>query len=154
MDVQAYRLPRRNHFLGRWIKYAGIYPDYQTRLFRRDAGRWSDREVHAHVQVPQNVEILHHHILHYGAPFLTRQLRNLDRYTRYEADELKKQGKHFQWQKLLVHPWLVFFYRYAWLQGWRDGWRGLLICSYLGIYSFYSYSKLWELEEMGLEKSP
>lgn len=153
-DVQAFRLPRQNYFLGKWIRHAGMYPDYQTRLFRRDVGRWMEREVHAHVQIPQKPGVLEHHILHYGAPFLTKQLHNLDRYTRYEADELKKQGKQFHWQKLLIHPWLVFLYRYGWLQGWRDGWRGLLICAYLGIYSFFTYAKLWELNELGLEHSP
>jgi hypothetical protein len=55
---------------------------------------------------------------------------------------------------LLIRPWLVFFYRYGWLQGWRDGWRGLLICAYLGVYNFFTYAKLWELEELGLEHSP
>jgi hypothetical protein len=154
IEVQAYKLPRRNHFLGRWISHVGMYPDYQTRLFRRDFGRWAEREVHAHVQVSQKVGVLKHHILHYGAPFLTKQSHNLDRYTRYEADELKKQGKQFRWQKLLIHPCLVFLYRYGWLQGWRNGWRGLLICAYLGVYSFFTYAKLWELEELGLERSP
>jgi glycosyltransferase involved in cell wall biosynthesis len=153
-DVQAYKLPRRNHFLGKWISRAGMYPDHQTRLFRRDYGRWVEREVHAHLQVPQQKDILKSHILHYGAPVLTKQIRNLDRYTRYEADELKKQGKHFHWQKLLIHPWLVFLHRYLWQQGWRDGWRGFIICAYLGIYSFFTYAKLWEMEELGLEKSP
>ena len=154
MEVEAFKLPRRNHFLGKWIRYAGMYPDYQTRLFRRNIGKWNDREVHAHVRVIQKVGTLKHHILHYGAPFLTRQLRNLDRYTRYEADELKKQGKPFRGLKFVVHPWLIFFYRYFWQQGWREGWRGLIICIYLSVYSFFSHAKLWELEEFNLVQSP
>src|SRR5215204_1936981 len=28
-DVHAFRLPRRNHVLGQWMRRAGIYPDYQ-----------------------------------------------------------------------------------------------------------------------------
>lgn len=154
LELQAYRLPRRNHFLGKWIRHAGMYPDLQTRLFRRDAGRWAGREVHAHVQVPGKVGTLTHGILHYGAVNLSQQLRNLDRYTRYEADELKKQGRRFHWSRLLIHPWLVFFHRYLWQQGWRDGWRGFLICAYLGVYSFFTYAKLWEMQELGLERSP
>jgi len=153
-DVEAFKLPRRNHFSGRWIRHAGMYPDYQTRLLRRDAARWADRNVHAHVQVSRQVGTLAHHILHDGAPFLSRQLRNLDRYTRYEADELRKQGRRFTWYRLLFRPWLVFAYRYLWLQGWRDGWRGFLICAYLSVYSFFTYAKLLELNKMGLESSP
>lgn len=153
-DVQAFILPRRNTFLGKWIKHGGMYPDYQTRLFRRDVGRWREREVHAHIVVQLNKGTLNHCILHNGAPYLAKQLHNLDRYTRYEADELKKHGKEFHWYKLIIHPWLVFLYRYGWLQGWRDGWRGFFICAYLCIYSFFTYAKLWELEELNLEQSP
>jgi glycosyltransferase involved in cell wall biosynthesis len=153
-DVQAYKLPRKNHFLGKWIKNAGMYPDFQTRLFRKDSGKWQDREVHAHVQVPNKVGILEHHIIHYGAPALTRQLRNIDRYTRYEADELKKRGKRFHWSKLLIHPWMIFFYRYFFLKGFLDGWRGFIICVYLSFYSFFTHAKLWELDTLGLDHSP
>ena len=149
----AFRIPRKNHVLGRWMRYSGIYPDYQTRLFRRDFGRWMDREVHAHVVVQGRVLTLRRHIMHYGMPHISKQLRNLDRYTRYEADEMYKQGKHFHWYRLIIHPWEVFVYRYLWLRGFHDGWRGFFVCSYLAIYDFLSQAKLWEMEEMGLERS-
>jgi glycosyltransferase involved in cell wall biosynthesis len=153
-SVQAFRLPRKNHVLGRWMRHAGIYPDYQTRLFRRDQGRWIEREVHAHVVVPGEVRNLKHHIMHYGMPNISKQLRNLDRYTRYEADELRKQGIRFGWSRLVLRPWLVFLHRYVWLKGFLEGWRGFILCGYFGIYDFLSQAKLWELEELGLEQSP
>jgi glycosyltransferase involved in cell wall biosynthesis len=145
----AFRIPRKNHVLGRWMRHSGIYPDYQTRLFRRDCGRWMDREVHAHVLVPGKVGTLQHHIMHYGMPRISKQLRNLDRYTRYEADEMYKRGTRFHWYRMIVRPWEVFIYRYLWLRGFRDGWRGFIVCSYLAIYEFLSQAKLWELEEIG-----
>jgi glycosyltransferase involved in cell wall biosynthesis len=153
-EVHAFRIPRRNFVFGRWMRHGGIYPDYQVRLFRRDQGRWREREVHAHVQVPGAMSVLRHDLLHYGMSHVTRQLRNLDRYTRYEADELKKHGKSFRWHQLLIRPWGAFFYRYLWLQGFRDGWRGLIVCASIGIYVFFTRAKLWELDELGLERSP
>src|SRR5205823_2207678 len=153
-EVHAFRIPRRNFVLGRWMRYGGNYPDYQVRLFRRDRGRWREREVHAHVVIPGAMGTLRNDLLHYCMPHITRELRNLDRYTRYEADELKKTGKRFRWHHLLVRPWLAFFYRYLWLQGFRDGWRGLVVCAYQGVYVFLTRAKLWELEELQLEKSP
>jgi len=153
-DVLAFRMPRKNHVLGRWMRRAGVYPDYQTRLFRRDDGSWIEREVHAHVQVPGEVRTLKHHIMHYGMPNISKQIRNLDRYTRYEADELRKQGIRFRWSRLVVRPWGVFFHRYVWLKGFLDGWRGFIVCGYFAIYDFLSQAKLWELEELGLEQSP
>jgi glycosyltransferase involved in cell wall biosynthesis len=152
--VDAFRLPRKNHVLGRWMRHAGIYPDYQTRLFRRDRGGWIEREVHAHVIVPGEVRNLNHHIMHFGMPNISKQLRNLDRYTRYEADELRKQGIRFGWSRVILRPWFVFLHRYFWLKGFLEGWRGLILCGYFGIYDFLSQAKLWELEELGLEQSP
>jgi glycosyltransferase involved in cell wall biosynthesis len=152
--VQAFRIPRRNEVLGRSLRHGGIYPDYQTRLFRRDHGRWQEREVHAHVVVAGEVGTLRNDLLHYGMPHLSKQLSNLDRYTRYEADELRKSGRRFHWHHLFIHPWLIFLHRYVWLQGFRDGWRGLIVCAYLGMYDFLSRAKLWEMEALGLEKSP
>ena len=110
-------------------------------------------EVHAHVVVSGKVGTLQHHIMHYGMPHISKQLRNLDRYTRYEADEMYKQGTHFHWYRLIIHPWEVFFYRYLWLRGFNDGWRGFIVCSYLAIYDFLSQAKLWEIEEIGIERS-
>ena len=43
--------PRKNEFLGRWIKHGGFWPDPKLRLFRRGCGRFEDRAVHETVQV-------------------------------------------------------------------------------------------------------
>lgn len=152
--VHAFRLPRKNHVLGVWMRHGGIYPDHQTRLFRRSVARFAEREVHEHICVRGEVGLFRRHILHYGMPYLSKQLRNLDRYTRYEADELRKRGRRFRGYRLLLHPWLVFCYRYFWQQGFRDGWRGLIVCAYLGMYDFLAHAKLWEVEALQLEHSP
>jgi glycosyltransferase involved in cell wall biosynthesis len=152
--VDAFRLPRKNFVLGKWLRHGGLYPDYQVRLFRKGRGRWQDREVHAHVFVAGEIRTLQHAILHEGMPSLSRQVSNLNRYTRYEADELAKQGRKFSAYRLLVHPWLTFAYRYFWQQGFRDGWRGLILAGYAAIYQFLVWAKRWEMEELDLEKSP
>jgi len=153
-DTHAFRVPRRNHFLGRWIRYGGFYPDYQLRLFRRDSGRWQTREVHAHLQVTGNIGTLQSWLIHHDAPTISRRIANLDRYTRYETDEFYKTGRRFRWHDLILRPWAAFLYRYFYLQGFRDGWRGFVHCVYMGIYVFVSRAKLWELEELKLERSP
>jgi len=153
-QIDAFRLPRKNHVLDRWVRRAGIYPDYQIRLFRRAAGRWNEREVHAHVAVAGQVVTLRHHILHFGMQSISKQLRNLDRYTRYEADELRKLGVSFGWTRVTLRPCLVFAKRYVWERGFLEGWRGFILCAYLAIYDLLSQAKLWEMEELGLEQSP
>jgi len=153
-DVHLFRIPRKNHMLGRWLRYGGNFPDYQTRLFRRNQGRWNEREVHAHLVVTGKVQTLQHCILHNNMPHISKELRNLDRYTRYEADELRKQSRGFRWHHLVIRPWAVFLHRYFWLQGFRDGWRGFIYAVHMAMYVFTSRAKLWEMEELGLERSP
>ncbi len=41
--VDGYWIPRKNFFLGRWIRYCGWYPDLNLRLFRRRAGAVSGK---------------------------------------------------------------------------------------------------------------
>ena len=42
----GYALPRRNLFLGRWMRFRGFYPDPKLRLFRRGAASFEARPVH------------------------------------------------------------------------------------------------------------
>ncbi len=153
-EVDAFRFPRKNHVLGKWLRHGGLYPDPQVRLFRKERGQWTDREVHAFIAVPGEVRELQGAILHQGMPSISKQLANLNRYTRYEADELAKQGRPFSAYRLLLHPWVVFAYRYFWQQGFRDGWRGLLFCAYTAIYTFLVWAKRWEMQELDLDHSP
>src|SRR5688572_14997766 len=38
----AYLVPSRMIFMGRWLRYSGTYPTYQARLFHRDRCRFTD----------------------------------------------------------------------------------------------------------------
>lgn len=153
-EVNCFRMARKNHVLGKWVRYGGIYPDYQYRLFRKGKAEWRDKEVHSHLIVTGKTEGIETQILHYGMPDISKQVKNLDRYTRYETDELKKKNRSFSWIKWLFYPPLIFLHRYIWLQGFRDGWRGFFLARYAAMYYFISHSKLKELEELKLGKSP
>lgn len=144
--VDAFRLPRKNHILGEWLRVAGIYPDFQTRIFRRRVGIFEDKEVHAHLRVPGEVITLKHHILHYGMTSISQQLRNMDRYSRYQAEELAKRGKRFHWTQLALRPFGIFGYYYFWKCGFRAGYRGALIAALNTTFDFWSHAKLWERE--------
>ena len=46
-EADAYFVPRKNFFLGRWIKHCGWYPDYrQPQLFRKGRFRYREELVH------------------------------------------------------------------------------------------------------------
>tara|TARA_Y100000768_G_scaffold75906_1_gene53671 strand:+ start:9397 stop:10044 length:648 start_codon:yes stop_codon:yes gene_type:complete len=143
-NVHCYKMPRKNFVLGKWVKYGGFYPDWQFRLFRKEYGRWLDKEVHSKVIVPGEINVLNTPIIHQGMPNISKQLANLDRYTKYEANQLSKIGKKFSYIKWLAGPIYIFIKRYFMLMGFRDGWRGLFLSIYTAFYVFVSHAKLLE----------
>jgi glycosyltransferase involved in cell wall biosynthesis len=152
--LHCYKMPRKNHVLGKWVKYGGLYPDWEYRLFRKKYGEWWDREVHSRIVVPGKIGILDTHLIHHGMPSISKQLSNLDRYSRYEADELKKRNIKFSFVKWILGPVYIFFRRYFLLQGFRDGWSGLFLAVYASFYIFLSHTKLLEIQLLKLKRSP
>ena len=145
-DVDGYRMSFKHHILGRWVKVMGLYPEYHLRLFRRDVGRFQDREVDAHVVVPGRVVTLEGHFLHYGVASISQRLRSLDRYTRYEADERAKQGRRFSARQMIARTLGAFFYTFIWQRGYMAGMRGLILSVHKADFVFWTYAKLWEKE--------
>jgi glycosyltransferase involved in cell wall biosynthesis len=153
-NIHCFKMPRKNHVLGKWVKYGGLYPDWEFRLFRKEHGKWWDREVHSKVIVPGGIRMLDTPLIHHGMPNISKQLSNLDRYTRYEADELAKRNIKFSFVKWILGPVYIFMKRYFVLRGFRDGWRGLFLAVYAGIYLFITHAKLLEIQLLELKRSP
>ena len=38
-NIHCFKMPRKNHVLGKWVKYGGLYPDWEHRLFRKEYGK-------------------------------------------------------------------------------------------------------------------
>ena len=151
-DVHCFKMPRKNHVIGRWVKHGGLYPDWQFRLFKKSKGKWWDREVHSRVIVDGGIEILKTPIIHNGMPNISKQLSNLDRYTNYESKQYKKVGYSFSYVRWLIGPPYIFFRRYLIQGGFRDGWRGLFLAVYSAIYLFISNAKLLEIKTLESKK--
>ncbi|HLX74784.1 MAG TPA: glycosyltransferase family 2 protein, partial [Terriglobales bacterium] len=46
----AFWIPRKNFFLGRWMKHGGFWPDPKLRLFLRGTAKFENRAVHEDAQ--------------------------------------------------------------------------------------------------------
>ena len=53
----AYRMRRKDHFMGKWIKHATLYPSWFVRLYRHDRVRYEPRTVHEYPAVGQGVSV-------------------------------------------------------------------------------------------------
>jgi glycosyltransferase involved in cell wall biosynthesis len=146
-DIAGFQIPRANHLFGYRLRHGSDWPDYQIRFFRRDAGRYEDREVHAHVLLEGPTGTLRNPLLHFPHRSL-RDLRRviLQRYTTWEALERHKRGKRFHWYHLAVRPPAAFTYRFVVKQGWRDGWPGLFMATVWSCYVLITYLKMRALE--------
>ncbi|MFZ5845009.1 MAG: glycosyltransferase family 2 protein, partial [Patescibacteria group bacterium] len=50
-EYNGYYFPRKNFFLGHWLRKGGQYPDYVIRLFRKGKGWFPQKSVHEQIVV-------------------------------------------------------------------------------------------------------
>lgn len=125
--VAGYRFARRAHFLGRWIRHGGWYPDYKVRLFDRRRGRWEGAYVHETVELTGPVEGFPGEILHYTCDSLDEFQERIERYADLGAGELfARRARPGPLLRLVAPPWR-FVHTYFLRLGFLDGYPGFLI---------------------------
>lgn len=142
--VQAFRFPRSNRFLGRYLKHGEGYPDWSLRLFNRRHARWSDDAVHEKVLAHGPVAPLKGDLLHDSAESLSNYLNKQNRYTSLAAESAIAAGKRVSAARLLLSPIIRFIKFYLLRQGFRDGLPGLVHILIGCFNSFLKYAKMLE----------
>jgi len=146
---QAYRMPRCNRFMGRWLRHGEGYPDWSLRLFDRRVANWSEDEVHEKVLTASTVGSLQGDLLHESQESLAAYLEKQNRYTSLQAEELGRRGKQASFGRLVASPLLRFVKFYFLRLGFLDGIPGLVHISIGCFNSFVKYAKLHELNKKG-----
>ncbi len=141
----GYEMPRRTRFLTRWIYHCGWYPDYVTRLFRRDKGNFDDAPIHEAVILDGPKGRLEGELLHYCFVSLEQYLTKFNRYTSIGADAAYNRGKRTNLFDLTGRPVASFFAHYVARQGFRDGFEGFVISVLSAVSVFVKYAKLRHL---------
>jgi glycosyltransferase involved in cell wall biosynthesis len=146
-DLNGFLLPRKNFFLGRWIKHGGFWPDAKLRLFRRGQGRFQDQFVHETVRVEgAKGHMRRGALLHHSYPTLTEYIDHMNRYSSLGAEMAVAKGPHgFSVINIVVRPAATFIYNYFFRLGFLDGREGLLLHLYHAVYVSWKYAKAWEL---------
>ena len=140
--ADAYFVPRKNFFLGRWIKHCGWYPDHVLRLFRREAGRFSDNLVHERVIVDGAIGTLSHHLLHYSYTEARQVEDKIQRYARAGAKEMALRGKRVSPLKPWINGGWAFVRTYFLRRGFLDGATGAAIARMNARSAFLKYDLL------------
>jgi len=143
--AEAFFVPRKNFFLGRWIKHGGWYPDYrQPQFFNKERFRYREDLVHEGFHVNGRVSYFQNHVVQVPFLDLGQFLRKMSRYSTLMAEQMAQRGKRFHVHQLLTHPLFAFFKMYVARQGFRDRMPGLILALLYAYYSFVKYAKLWE----------
>jgi glycosyltransferase involved in cell wall biosynthesis len=148
--ASGYKLPRKNLFLGRWIRHGGFYPDPKLRLFRREEGFVTGHDPHDRCElkpeVRQTTIQLKNALIHYTYPTLTLYLAHMNRYSSLGAQlAIAKGHRSFSITNIVVRPLMTFIYNYFFRLGFLDGREGLLLHLYHASYVSWKYSKAWDL---------
>jgi glycosyltransferase involved in cell wall biosynthesis len=140
----VYEVARRAWYLGKWIRHSGWYPDFQRRLYRRDAAKFSGT-IHEALRFAGQPGRLYGDLLHYTVQSFAEHEEKVERYTTLAARQMYAAGKR-SWRAAvwLATPW-------SWLQnyflrgGFLDGYRGALIAQMAARSVRMKYTKLGQL---------
>jgi glycosyltransferase involved in cell wall biosynthesis len=139
---RAYRFPRCNRFMGRYLRHGEGYPDWSLRLFHRAHAHWSNDAVHERVVAETAVGDLAGDLLHDTAESLDAYLAKQNRYTTLAATEAVARGENAGVAQLLLSP-LVRFIKFYFLRlGCLDGVPGLVHILVGCSNSFTKYAKI------------
>ena len=144
---RAFRMARRNRFLGRWLAHGEGYPDWTVRLFHRTHASWSNDEVHEAVLTTAEVGRLEGDLLHESAEDVASYMSKQNRYTTLHAQALFRQGVRASYWRLAASPLARFVKFYLLRLGFLDGGAGFAHIVIGCNNSFHKYLKLIELEK-------
>jgi glycosyltransferase involved in cell wall biosynthesis len=145
--LNGYWMPRKNLFLGRWIRFGGFYPDPKLRLFRRGEGYSAGHDPHDRYELKNGRAAgrFKNPLIHYAYPTLSYYLEHMNSYSSLGAKLALAQGHHrFSLANIVVRPVLTFVYNYFIRLGFLDGREGLLLHLYHSVYVSWKYAKAWE----------
>jgi glycosyltransferase involved in cell wall biosynthesis len=144
----AYLVPRRNYFMGRWIKHSGWYPNFRhPQLFRKGAMRYTELPVHEGYELltDRAVGRLRHAIWQIPFRDFEEVVKKANRYSTLGAQKL--DGKRVSMGSALWHAIWAFLKHYIAKRGLLDGWPGFVIAFGNFEGTFYRYAKRFEQQE-------
>lgn len=150
---QVWLMPRKNFFMGKWVKYSGWYPDYrQPQLFKKGMMTYTELEVHEGYESKGAVGKLTQPIWQFPFENLEQIIHKANRYSTLGARKLfhKKKGSI---TKAVLHGWAEFMQTYFLRLGILDGRVGFTIALYNSISTYFKYAKLTELQKNWKEPS-
>jgi glycosyltransferase involved in cell wall biosynthesis len=169
----GFYIARKNYFMHRWIRHAGMYPDWNLRLFKKHLGRYEDRIVHEHVLLNGRAGYLRNPLEHNDFKDLARWVERHNVYTSMEATEirlllkggqvretiaaqamaggphLRRLMKEMAYRYVPCRPLFTFVWMYLIRAGFLDGAVGFRYCLLKAMADYLTNLKILEMREHG-----
>lgn len=149
----AYELPRTVHLWGKSLAYGNMSRKI-LRLFKRDAGYFTDSKVHEKIVVSGGkVGVLKNSMDHYSIRDFEHYLQKNMEYAWLGAKKKHAANKRGSLLAAVFSGCWVFFKNYILKRGFLDGRIGFLAACMYSQYAFNKYVGLWTLQREDRLKS-
>ena len=149
----AYLVPRRNFFMGRWIRHSGWYPNFrQPQFFHRAALTYDNLPVHEGYILKEGAHLCRLNNAIWQIPFgdVGEVLRKADRYSSLGSTKITQP--RITLFTALSHASWAFLKHYVFKLGFLDGSPGFVIAFGNFEGTFYRYLKAMETQASGWKK--
>lgn len=146
----AFYLRRRDFFWGAELKHGETSSARNKgfiRLYRRGSGKW-EGVVHEKFVTNAETRQLGAFIDHHPHQSIAEFLTDVNRYSTFRANELKKAGVRAGWMDVSIRPAGKFAYNYFLKLGFLDGPAGFVYAFMMSFHSFLVRSKLYQYTEI------
>ncbi len=141
----AFFVPRANYFMGRFLRYGGVYPDGVIRLFKKGKAYLPCIDVHEQYVVEGRVGWLRNDLFHWDSPTFSKYISRNNRYTSFIASQYKEEklGRNpiKALEYILIKPLHWFLLTYFRHKGFKDSWQGFVFSFFSSLRFPISYMK-------------
>ncbi|OPC05301.1 hypothetical protein BAS09_03780 [Elizabethkingia ursingii] len=140
----VYKIKLDNILFGSSIRYGGWGNVYRERLFKKEAGKYSDDIVHEKFLTNKDIGTISGKISHYTYKNIHHHIEKINLYSQMMAEKMLIDGKRISLFKIVMGPVFTFIKTYFIRHGWIDGMVGYYCSVTLSYYTFLKYLKLYE----------
>jgi glycosyltransferase involved in cell wall biosynthesis len=147
-EVAGVKIPRKNHWKGRFLDCCGWYPDTQLRFLRKSRSCFP-KLIHHQPEVTGKIQSLppqgDHFLIHDTVTSWSARFEKLAKYGKFSADAMLEKGRSIGVTGIFLRVVFTFLANYLLKGGFLRGELGLFLSMERACASFMKYTSLWEL---------
>lgn len=141
-QYNVFEVPRQSLFVSKFMRYSGWRPDFTKRLFKKEVARFSNHNVHEHLESSHKHGRLNESLIHYSYRDFETVLAKINSYSSAGALDAYNSDRKSSLKKAIGHGLWAFFRTYFIRAGFLDGREGLMLSIANAEVTYYRYIKL------------